>query len=529
MQLPNETIFNFYEGLNPDQYSDLTGYNLNRAVNQLKENIEVIVSDYNQFQLTNKSYIDSNITASHDSVISLLRSEVANQKNELISLINRKVLTDVPQNAVFTDTVTSITSDENISDPDIVPSTEITTNLQSRIENVGENLTDFKISNGTDLANMRIDLGNLQTILNSDAVDNINSIDDLSNRVETNRAKIATYDNKVSILDNSVIKINTLENKVQILENNQGNIDLTGIYNDIDKITLDVDSNKTSIDTLTSNVSSLTTSLNNTNINVDTLETTVNKNKADISQHADKISDLEISNGFINNNFQLYTLKTETQLLDDKVAVNTSDITTLEADVSSKVSQSEYDAKMSLLDLNISTVVTIDDLNQKADLTELNDYVKITDLPTNTITTADLELKADKADLDLKANLTDLDAYAKTVDLTQYVDVTALSSYVEIVRYEDDQLLKANVSDVNTALDLKANVSDVNTALDLKANVSDIVTVSSANETTSGTIKIGFDSTTGTLFITNDGTDIVIWFLLIQKQIFLILYIIQIK
>ncbi|QSM00875.1 hypothetical protein YerA41_174c [Yersinia phage YerA41] len=36
--LPNEEIFSFYEGSDPEQFSDLTGQNLNRAAKQLLAN-----------------------------------------------------------------------------------------------------------------------------------------------------------------------------------------------------------------------------------------------------------------------------------------------------------------------------------------------------------------------------------------------------------------------------------------------------------------------------------------------------------
>lgn len=38
IQLPNELIFNFYEGSDPEQFTDLTGQNLNRAAKQLLGN-----------------------------------------------------------------------------------------------------------------------------------------------------------------------------------------------------------------------------------------------------------------------------------------------------------------------------------------------------------------------------------------------------------------------------------------------------------------------------------------------------------
>lgn len=38
IQLPNESIFNFYEGSDPEQFTDLTGQNLNRAAKQLLAN-----------------------------------------------------------------------------------------------------------------------------------------------------------------------------------------------------------------------------------------------------------------------------------------------------------------------------------------------------------------------------------------------------------------------------------------------------------------------------------------------------------
>lgn len=47
LPLPNETLFEFYEGSDPELFTDLTGNNLNKAVLQLKANL-----DYLRDQLT---------------------------------------------------------------------------------------------------------------------------------------------------------------------------------------------------------------------------------------------------------------------------------------------------------------------------------------------------------------------------------------------------------------------------------------------------------------------------------------------
>jgi len=44
MKIPNKTIFNFYEGTDESKYTDLTGINLNKAPNQLQENIKKLES-----------------------------------------------------------------------------------------------------------------------------------------------------------------------------------------------------------------------------------------------------------------------------------------------------------------------------------------------------------------------------------------------------------------------------------------------------------------------------------------------------
>jgi len=71
MNLPNESVFNFYEGTDPAQYSDLTGVNLNAAANALLVNQKAVVTEIERVDASIDTKISNMDASSIDGVASI--------------------------------------------------------------------------------------------------------------------------------------------------------------------------------------------------------------------------------------------------------------------------------------------------------------------------------------------------------------------------------------------------------------------------------------------------------------------------
>lgn len=133
-----------------------------------------------------------------------------------------------------------------------------------------------------------------------------------------------------------------------------------------------------------------------------------------------------------------------------------------------------YDGTIDLPDYpDTSKLATKDDLNTKADKTELAGYATKTDLDTkaNVSDLATYETKADaKTALDAKANASDLATYATKDDLKAKADTTALAGYATKDDLKKVKPAETDLSSYETKADHKKDIDGINKSLSNKVD-----------------------------------------------------------
>ena len=524
MALPNQTLFKFYEGLNEDRFSDLTGYNLNRPASQLKENIEAFYDEYNAFVIEIKKAHKDYADAKSEEDLLVLRSELLASYDSLLAIINDKVKTDVPIGALFTDTVTTLSSDIDSPSDSLGATTQSVRDIRDSLEANDASFQSFKINTISDLSQFSSDIANLNNNFNTDTLDEID-------KIAINETFIAENTNDIAALENATYNLSLETGKIGGIQDRVADIEAYNSNANVDVVKADVEQNKIDISDNTSNIAGLTalTAVHTQEL-IDQKDTATSiynltqDNKQDLVDSNSRIQNLEINTGALGAiDHSVYALKTEVADVQSEVDTNTSAIVTHTDEIALRSTTSYVDAEIFKLDERISSgSVTQSDIADFVTVDVISSAGYVTQEQVNGFATdVDLALKADKTEIADLALKTDLDAKADLILLDAKVEQSDLATYSTILYVDDELALKSNIVDVNTSLSLKANQTDVDTSLALKANQADVDTSlalkanqadipTSATATNSGTLKIAFDPLTGTLHITTDGSDIVI-------------------
>jgi len=300
--LPNQTIFQFYEGLDSKKFSDLTGYNLNLASDQLKENIDAFYDEYNAFVLEIKKLQKDYTDAKSAEDLKTINNEINALDTKFNNLFKNKVKTAVPINAVFTDTVTHISDNvaNSVRDSVTGASTKIVGEINDNLVDLKIKYTDFKKTVNDSLNNINNEITALQSDFNNDSLAKINKVPGIENDINTIKNNINNNATNINKLKIETDKIPSLNTRIKTIEDYDAPSKINDINNELNSsINTSNESLNTKIKTNTDDISNIKNDISDHTNRLDTNESNISQLTTDTASNVNRIHDIEIN--IINN------------------------------------------------------------------------------------------------------------------------------------------------------------------------------------------------------------------------------------